>query len=572
MSCWKSFRVTFVSAILLLLTSNLQAATYYVSTSGSNSNSCATATAGPPAAQSGNKLTIVAGIACMAPGDTLLVRAGTYTSTANVMDTASITIPSGSSWNTATKIWAYPMEDVTIRPPDGSGGITLRNQATSYVWFKDFIIDMINITVSGSDNGPDGVYIGYGSNHIRLETMEIENNYGNGIQMADFNGNSPFNEVLGSFIHDNGRAPGIHHGYGMYISTSDNLFDHNEIYNNGGYGAHFYDNVGEIYINRNTITNNRWYNNGTHGGSNCGFLILGDAHRVYNNVVYNNAGVGICLYTNATNILISNNTITGNTEGGISMQYYSVGNVITNNIIYNNLSGVTEPIDQGTGYTASVYTDHNFYGNPSFVNPSINNYAIPIGSLARDGATVISGITVDINGVPRSTGGSPDYGAYEYVAAGGGSIQIVTTTVPTATVGSLYNKTLLTTGGTDPKVFSISAGTLPNGLSLDPTGFIYGVPVGLPGAYTVTARVDENGGTNDTQILIITVVVETLPIGRPIFSGPLRQEIQTFRRGSAPTCADRVAKGDEWTDISLAVPVRKVSTTTCPTAPVWVVP
>jgi hypothetical protein len=54
-----------------------QAATYYVSKSGSNNNSCAQATS-----VSTPKLTINAGIGCLSGGgDTLLIRKGTYDET-----------------------------------------------------------------------------------------------------------------------------------------------------------------------------------------------------------------------------------------------------------------------------------------------------------------------------------------------------------------------------------------------------------------------------------------------------------------------------------------------------------
>src|SRR5215831_13853034 len=63
-------------------------ATYYVATTGSDSNSCRSAQS-----QSAPKLTINAGIGCLSAGDTLIVKQGIYN---EVIDD---TIPSGSPGN-----------------------------------------------------------------------------------------------------------------------------------------------------------------------------------------------------------------------------------------------------------------------------------------------------------------------------------------------------------------------------------------------------------------------------------------------------------------------------------------
>src|SRR5262245_11535375 len=66
------------------------AATYYVSTTGSNSNSCATAQTitTPKRTVSGSS----GGVSCLQPGDTLYVRAGTYAEGLNAINS-----PSGTS-------------------------------------------------------------------------------------------------------------------------------------------------------------------------------------------------------------------------------------------------------------------------------------------------------------------------------------------------------------------------------------------------------------------------------------------------------------------------------------------
>src|SRR4051812_16149188 len=80
------------------------AATYYVAKSGSNNYSCAQAQS-----VSTPRLTIVAGIACLTAGDTLMVRAGDY-------DEGIASTPSGTSWTNKVRITNYSGEKVWLKP------------------------------------------------------------------------------------------------------------------------------------------------------------------------------------------------------------------------------------------------------------------------------------------------------------------------------------------------------------------------------------------------------------------------------------------------------------------------
>ena len=155
---------------------------------------------------------------------------------------------------------------------------------------------MINATLPEGRGGPNGIYLSSGAHHNRFERLEVKNSQGNGIVFSNNNGNSPFNEVLNCSIHDNGRYPGVNQGYGAYVFTSDNLFEGNDIYNNGGYGLHFYNNSGATDVARNVIRYNRIHDNGTHGGTNYGIVVAwGTGNLIYGNQVYGNA-VGFRLY------------------------------------------------------------------------------------------------------------------------------------------------------------------------------------------------------------------------------------------------------------------------------------
>lgn len=64
----------------------------------------------------------------------------------------------------------------------------------------------------------------------------------------------------------------------------------------------------------------------------------------------------------------------------------------------------------------------------------------------------------------------------------------------TGTVGVAMTMPLLTTGGQAPFTYSITSGTLPDGLSLNPTtGLISGTPT-KAGTFTYTAQVTDSAG------------------------------------------------------------------------------
>lgn len=82
---------------------------------------------------------------------------------------------------------------------------------------------------------------------------------------------------------------------------------------------------------------------------------------------------------------------------------------------------------------------------------------------------------------------------------------ITTTTLPNTTVGLAYSQGLAATGGSAPLVWSLSNGSLPPGISLNPTtGVLSGEPT-ADGAYNFTIAVTDTNGSSDTQALTVTV-------------------------------------------------------------------
>ena len=115
-------------------TVTVQAATYYVATTGDDAYTCATArTITTPLR------TIASGVACLNAGDTLHVRSGTWT---EPIDTNG---KSGTAGNYIT-IAAYPGETVIIRP-SGTGRPIIPYANQAYLVYDGFVFDGINAAI-----------------------------------------------------------------------------------------------------------------------------------------------------------------------------------------------------------------------------------------------------------------------------------------------------------------------------------------------------------------------------------------------------------------------------------------
>jgi hypothetical protein len=291
-----------------------QGATYYVAPDGNDSN---------PGAATRPFKTIGRGAGLLKPGDTLYVRAGTY------RESFGDSIPSGTSWDVPVTIAAFSDETVTIRPDPGAGRIFLFQGAdTHHIVVDGFIMDAINISY-------DAVKISYErdpdtdvAHSIRITNSEIKNAPYSGLVIAGGG-----NEFINLKVHDNGRDDFDH---GLYISSSDNLIDGCEIYNNSGWGVHVYNESNDKgKVNNNVISNNKIYRNGKSGRGSGVILSSGTGNEAYNNEIWENVG-GIQIDYGAINTEVHNSIIYRNNEFGIYVGTGSLNAVIKNNDIYNN--------------------------------------------------------------------------------------------------------------------------------------------------------------------------------------------------------------------------------------------
>jgi Right handed beta helix region len=252
------------------------AATYYVDKSGNDSNSCTTAQDTAPEYA---KQSITSALGCPSPGDTIIVRQGTYD---EFISSYLFMIPSGTEGYPIT-LMANPGDTVTIEggsdPTAWEALVQLYD--VHYFVVSGFIIDGLGLATSC-------VTIEWPSTGIRIEYNDIKGSALSGVFIG-----ASGTELIGNYIHDGGYYGGFYppYGYGLYLTSYANLIEGNEVYNMGRYGMHFYSQLGSLHDN--IITGNRIHNNNQAAGG-AGMILGGQNNLVYNNLIYEeNNGHGI---------------------------------------------------------------------------------------------------------------------------------------------------------------------------------------------------------------------------------------------------------------------------------------
>lgn len=394
------------------------AATYYVSKSGNNSNSCATAQniTTPKATLTG----ATGGLQCLFPGDTLFVRAGTYPE--RILNG----IRGGTSWANAPRIAAYSGETVWLTPTAGTdAAIRLDAANTQYIEFDGINVDSRAITGQGQLSViAFTTQLKNDVHHIRFKNAEVS---------AGASGGTIFR--LGS--HQAINATGGHHiqnvtvhgggvtgtcgidcsGYAIYVSGPNHIIENCDIYDTSARGIDLYT-TGDPTTNV-TIRNNRIHDITRTGvaGQYVGVLFAANANNnyIYNNLIYNigvgGQGVGIWAgaYSSPNGNKIWNNTIYNSKEDGIRIESSATNTEVRNNIAYLN-TGANYVNGSGT-----TQVSNNLFGvDPLFVNPSARDFQLKDTSPAVDTGNSLSVVTSDFAGVPRPQGTRHDIGAYEF--------------------------------------------------------------------------------------------------------------------------------------------------------------
>lgn len=409
------------------------------------------------------------------PGDTIVVRQGTYVEQINFLGKA-ITVQSELGPENTVIDGNWTAWDPAVSFTSGEGtdsvleGFTVTNGRGFYYGGIQCLSSSPTIrgNVIRDNQGVakgGGIYCDYGSPVI--ENNVIKDNLGEGIccfytDSPVITGNTITNHecfgsgsgiccsdttsvtITGNTISNNRTTDYYSKGGGIFVRGSSALIEGNQIIgNSSGSGGGICDDTCSLTINNNTIM----YNEATDlfGG---GIHLSGNVHRtISSNLIAGNTaaiqGGGIYLwYTGGVDI--TGNTITENSAGsgggGLCNSALSNGNV-TSTIIWNNTAPDGEEIWVGIAYspgtcfvdfsdvednlTNSFFVDMGcsltfgqtmYYADPLFVDAGAGDYHLQATSPAKDrGNNGGLGITTeDFEGDPRIIDGTVDIGADEF--------------------------------------------------------------------------------------------------------------------------------------------------------------
>ena len=218
-------------SILSFLTTNSEAATYYVKKTGNNSNTC-------PQAQNEAtpKLTIASAFACIGTavgagaGHTVIVYAGTY------VESLTNNMPGGSSESARFTFKSNSGDTVIIKPAGGFGVIVLNSTLGThkYITIDGFILDGADQTEGGGEAIASNTNIVTTGIHVKNSTMRFTREQG--ILMG-----GSFHVFSNLTVHGNGRicvsGPGLCHG--IYFYGHDSIIEKSVFYDHvNGYGTH----------------------------------------------------------------------------------------------------------------------------------------------------------------------------------------------------------------------------------------------------------------------------------------------------------------------------------------------
>lgn len=272
-----------------------------------------------------------------------------------------------------------------------------------------------------------------------------------------------------------------------------------------------------IQINEGTVAN--IYNNRIIKGTGFGIFVSGSGGtRVANNLITDAAQGGIFAndfppyYSNVSYTFI-NNTLVNNRDYGIYMlSLHTVNNVFADNLIVAPSQSGFQYVKLNSGsisWTEKNNTKTTDINSIKFVNVAAKDYHLQSTSPAVNTGfnTAPYGVTSDLEGTPRPSGGVYDIGAYEFKSGGNSA--------PVANAGSdkaitlPVNSTALPGSGTDSDgtIASYSwtkksggAATLTNAntASLALSGLV-------AGTYVFTLKVTDNAGATGTDDVTLTV-------------------------------------------------------------------
>jgi parallel beta-helix repeat protein len=300
-------------------------------------------------------------IQTLTPGETAYLRAGTYIEGGRL----------NSLWWERS---GSPSSPITIR---GYPGESRRVIVKTRIELEGDYLRLAKLVIArnhaysdfdGARTGDVGVWLA--GRYDVLEHVEVRKGNMSGVFAT-----GTYDQILASYIHDNGRHWNLDHG--IYLAGSNQLVANNVIDHNFAYGVSIWPSCNACVITDNTLVQN----------GRSGILIAGGS----------------------SDSVAANNITAYNGEYGIrTFQIDGSGNEVVANLDYANKAGAYCVAECGGGASVS----HALHGNPRFVVPG-RDYRLRAGSPAIDAGIAAYAPPDDFNGTPRNRGTGPDLGAFE---------------------------------------------------------------------------------------------------------------------------------------------------------------
>jgi len=380
--CLRSRRLLVLTGVLTLFGQCASAATYYVATTGSDSN--------PGTASAPFRHLSKGAAAATNPGDTVIVMDGTYDNEGQIDPNYVVTLNfSGAAGNPIT-FKAQNRGKAVLDSMNTATGTTC-NGAYSYFNLRNaaFIVIQGFVIQRGCH---EGIHSNDSAHDITIRWNEIKNiaNHTQTDQIGQdgiYLNNAEYNFIFdGNLFHDIGRTDGqtlLHFDHGIYSHAQNVTIINNIFYNmNRGFSIQIADGASNWLVANNTFA-------------------FGNANGEAGQIMFWNTN---------SNITVRNNIFYNPNVSAITRYSATIsGSPFDHNLVY----GVNTIISDVTGFTIGI---NQIGANPLFVNASTAPYDFhaQTGGAGIDAGVNLSAVLSDFDGVTRPQGLSTDVGAYEY--------------------------------------------------------------------------------------------------------------------------------------------------------------
>jgi hypothetical protein len=448
-----------------------QAATYYVATTGSDSN---------PGTSASPFRTITYAYSHASAGTTILVASGTYTD-----------YQSG---------WGLHLN----KSGTSSSPIILKSQVRGGA-----ILD----GQFGSDRH-DGIYLDGSYNVID----------GFGITRAPITGvfiMGDGNKIINDEIYNNStQGSSDPEGQGIYSdqNTANNIYENNYIHDNGYAGSNL-DHGLYLCGQNEVVANNVVVRHPSRGLQIAGYVAINNI-KVYNNVFAWNGKHGITVWMAMNGADIRNNICYGNGLYGIEF-YAATGSGVTvdHNLVYGNGSGNYSFTDGGStvGYTLGT----TISSDPKLANETQSGFDAHLtsGSPAIGaGLNFYSTFTTDMTGAARPSSGAWDIGSYISGSSSSGDTTPPTVSLTAPISGAMVSGTAVAVSANAADNVAVASvqlkldgANLGSALTTAPYAGMWNSTTIANGSHALTAVATDTAGNQTTSAAMAVSVNNLLP-------------------------------------------------------------